>query len=434
VGSELPSIFLVTIDTLRADHLPMYGYFRSTAPFLSEVASTGTVFDAAYSTSSWTVPALASLVSGVYPTTHRVVHGMAEDGTVFAQEVLPEELLTVAEVLRDRGYRTFAVTANAHADEEFGFGQGWDRFQCVGFAEARRVEAVVERWAEEIQEHPGPVLVWLHYFDPHLPYQMREPWHSSYDPGTTPREAAVLEETARSWPLIPDEVAANMDRYLDIAVARYDSEINYTDASIAKMMEWMPRLQDALMIISADHGEEFLEHGELGHGWNLYNETVRVPFILRPPGGSKPARSKAVVSLVDVAPTLAAAAGAAVPKQWQGRSLVDGEGHVMDVGAEERAVLAGLERFPEDRHMESLIGSRWKLVVSRRTGDRELLDLIEDPGEQSSVAASRPDDARRLEQQLDRLLAKLPGPPAPPRTHELSETQERQLRRLGYIE
>ena len=432
--AELPSLFLVTIDTLRADHLPMYGYSRNTAPFLSEIAASGTVFDAAYSTSSWTVPALASLVSGVYPPTHRVVHGMAEQGRVFAQEVLLTEFTTVAEVLHDLGYRNYAVTANSHADVSFGFGQGWDRFQCVGFGPAAMVEEAIEPWADEIQQHAGPVFVWLHYFDPHLPYDAREPWHQDYDPGTTPEEAAVIKKARRSWPQLPQEVTADLPRYMEIAIARYDSEINYADASIRRVSERIPRLQQAMMIVTSDHGEEFLDHGQFGHAKNLYNETVRVPFILKLPEGRSPPRSEGVVSLVDVAPTLVVAAGGDVPDGWQGRSLLGPGAHQMNPVPADRGVLAALERFPQERHLDALIGSRWKLIVSRRTNDRELFDLGQDPGELRSLAGSASGQVRQLERRLQRFLASLPDPPKPPQTRELSEMQEQQLRRLGYIE
>jgi arylsulfatase A-like enzyme len=428
-----PSLLLVTIDTLRADHLRVYGYSRDTAPFLTEIASSGTVFDAAYSTSSWTVPALASLVSGVYPTTHRVVHGIAAEDVVFAQEILSERFVTVAEVLRDLGYRSYAVVANAHATVELGFGQGWDRYACVGFGDATLVEEAAEAWADEIAAHLGPVFVWLHYFDPHRPYELRHPWYAEYDPEATPEELELIRETTESWPDVSREARSRMGRLIEIEVAGYDSEINYSDASVRRIMKRIPRLTEAFTIVSSDHGEEFAEHGGMGHGHNLYNETLRVPLIIRPPAGSAPARSDAVVSLVDIPPTLVTAAGASPPAAWQGRSLADGLGRLISDLPADRRVTAALERYPRYSHLEALIGARWKLIASRRTEELWLFDLAADPGERSSLAGIEPGRAEEWAGALDEFVSALPGPPEQPRTLKLDAEREEQLRELGYI-
>ena len=171
-----PSLLLITIDTLRADRLPFYGYKRNTAPFLGKLAEHGIVFTNAYSTSSWTVPAVTSMVTGVYPSSHGITRGSIKKAHVYRQVRIPRKLPNLPEQLQALGYRTYAITANTHLMKDLGFGRGFDRYDCIGFCTAEKVNRVFLEWKQEIESQNSPVFVWLHYFDPHIPYIGRQPW------------------------------------------------------------------------------------------------------------------------------------------------------------------------------------------------------------------------------------------------------------------
>lgn len=430
-----PSIFLLTLDTLRADHLSLYGYARPTTPFLESLGAGSAVFDQAYSTSSWTVPALASLITGLYPASHGVEHGAiakprkgVPKSQLWGQEVIPETLVTLAEVLQKAGYRTYGVVANTHADPEFGFARGFDRYACVGGSfTADRVNAVLFEWQEEIEAQRGPVFLWLHYFDPHVPYRQRAPWHADYlgeapgEPRGDAWQAADLNEDRYRTPEARATIPA--------IVAAYDSEIRYWDETLRALYAGMPQLADWFTVFSADHGEEFLEHGRFQHSGNLYNETTRVPLFVLDPSQREAMRSDTPVSWVDIPPTLVSVAQGEVPAGWQGVSLVDRDGRVASDANGREYVLAFLDRAGQ--RQIALMGTRWKLLVS--PAGAELYDLRDDPGEKRNVIAEQPEQAAQLRNRLKQLMSRIPRPRSAPVTRTLTEEQKERLRSLGYI-
>jgi arylsulfatase A-like enzyme len=428
--ASAPDVLLVTIDTLRHDHLSFAGHHRETAPFLARLAAEGTVFTRAYSTSSWTVPAIASMLTGVYPTSHGTVHGVVENDRVVGQEVLPEGLASLAPELRGVGYASFAVVANGHLEEDFGFARGFESYRCVGFAPAEVVHRTVLEMADAIADARQPVFLWLHYFDPHQPYHPREPWLSRFQPDLTPEERALIERT-RQLEQARHLILRGGARQLELARALYDSEIAYCDDFIRRLFEELPFLDSFLVAISSDHGEEFLEHGRLGHGLNLFEETIRVPLVVRPPGGGPGRRSDAPVSLVDVPPTLLTVAGGTTCPSWQGHPVFTSSGKPLE--GVERRLLAELERAEANSWIAS-IGPRFKLIYDRNHLGARLFDLLRDPSEQRDLGV---DDRPRLEMLVARLhgqMAELPPPAAAVEAVDLSDDQEDALRALGYLD
>lgn len=426
---DRPSILLVTIDTLRADHLPFYGYTRDTAPFLSTLAGASTTYANAYSTSSWTVPAVASMVTGVYPHSHGAIHGFVKDDKVARQEALPSSLPVLAESLQQLGYRTFGVVANLHLDRQFGFARGFDRFRCVGFTSADRVNATALQWREQLDVARGPVFLWLHYFDPHHQYHDRQPFFDAFKPPSAECIAQVrnttFEQIVAKWMKTPDPSVA------PLVQSHYDSEIRYVDQHLRALFHELPFLDRCFAVFTSDHGEEFLDHGTTGHGLNLYNETVRVPLVVRPPGGGAPAYRTDTVSLIDVAPTILAAAGGTAPAEWQGAVIVDRHGS--PVPHPDRMVLSDLARNRRLPRKGALAGSRWKIVVNIDTGVAELFDLRRDPRERVDLAADNARLVGAFFARLDALIRSLP--PAPDTvTHAVDEQTAEQLRLLGYVE
>jgi choline-sulfatase len=423
-----PDILLVTVDTLRADGLPFYGSARDTAPNLAKRVADGLVFDRAYSVSSWTVPSVATLTTGVLPPSHGAIHGLHSDDGGPVQERIPEEMVTLAQVMRDAGYRTVGVTANGHLKEKYGFSAGFDRYQCFGFSgTAEDVNAKVREWQSFIEDSDQPVFVWLHYLDPHWAYIRRDPWFSEYAPKASPRDLMIFPLIAETWPELPATVLERFTEFLHLARALYDSEINYWDVQFEQLLAEVPRLSSAAMLFTADHGEEFMDHGSVHHGVNLGAATVRIPLVVWPPGGvGEPSRNDRVVSLVDVPPTLVAWAGAKVPEHWQGRDLLDAFDDV------ERPVVAFLDRVLADRKLQSVSLGRWRLIREGEGNVTQLYDTHIDPMERRNLARAHPDQVARLSGLLDETVQSLPPAPQTVQTVDVDPEELERLRALGY--
>jgi arylsulfatase A-like enzyme len=367
-----PNVLLVSVDTLRADHLSSYGYARPTTPHLDALAARGVLFEAAQSTSSWTLPAHASLLTGRYPA----FHGLEDEGAV-----LPAGLPTLAERFRELGYATFAVVAHVYVGREFGIDRGFDTFDdslLEGGTRNPKAEEVVDRVLEQLDAAGDrPFFGFVHLFDPHWDYAPPPPWNTRFtDPGYT----GPVDGTLRSlspWSG-PDRTLPAAD--LAFALALYDGEVAYVDAQIGRLLGALAargQLDRTVVAVTADHGEEFEEHGRLGHGHSLYGEVLRVPLILaghpRLPAGE---RRREPVSLVDVAATLLELAGGAPPAGSQGTSLLAAAEAGRPVFAE--SVRFGLEVRAARRGEQSAIDHR-------ALGWRRFFDLARDPGEQAPL-------------------------------------------------
>jgi arylsulfatase A-like enzyme len=417
-----PNVVLITIDTLRADHCSLYGYGRPTTPFLEELARRATVFENAYAPSSWTAPSMASLFTSLPPRSHGVVAGFFRKGAVVEQDYLGEDFETLAEVLRRQGLQTFGVSTNAHLTARTGFAQGFD--------------VLVERWWESAavvnEEALGlrdalraadRYFLWVHYFDPHDEYEAREPWFGTY---------ARLAEEARAAAEPPDPAArARREalRLLQVSVEKYDSEINYVDAHLRALFAGLGLEANALVIVTSDHGEAFLEHGTLSHGQSLFEEEIRVPLLLKLPDQREPRRVASRVSLVDLYPTILEFVGTDAPPRIEGVSLLPAAraGHPPD-----RAIVTELDR---DRRTEQTVTWRgWKLY--RREAPEaatRLFDLESDPGERRDLATEHPERLRELEERWGAWKARWPPAAATRKVAPFSADEEERLRALGYL-
>ncbi|MCP5107292.1 MAG: sulfatase [bacterium] len=270
-----PNVVLIVLDTLRADHLPFYGYKKNTAPFLSRLASDGVVFENVFAASSWTGPATASIFTAMYPFQHGLTTGFwASKFHKTELDRIPEEIKTITEVLKENGYKTYGAADNVNICEEEGFTQGFDRYKLFKYAHEKKMDLQLDQWAEEIKKQKKYFL-FIQYNDCHIPYHKREPW---YEPGKNK----------------PQDI-----------IARYDSEISYVDAKIKKMYERYGWDKNTLIIVTADHGEAFGDHGKAGHGHSLYSEEIRVPLLIYFPGKDrKGKRVKMNAGNIDILPTV----------------------------------------------------------------------------------------------------------------------------------
>lgn len=418
------NLILISIDTLRPDRLGMYGYGRVTSPALDAFAAErGVVFDNAVSVSSWTLPAHVSMLSGVLPTSHGVTRpnvGKIGEGT---------ELL--AEMLRRRGYSTLAFTGGAYVGRRWGFSRGFDVFgpterragrPTLGFA------ASIARARDALDEIPKdrPYFLFLHTYDAHCPHEPpaaygslfrseSAEWVDATRCQTTSREAAALT---------PGQVQFLSDRY-DASIRWVDDQIHV----LLRLLDSRGDLDHSVVIVTADHGEEFREHGQLGHRTSLYRELLMVPLIVAVPG-NPPGRVRSPVSLVDLVPTVLELLQLPPSPQVQGVSLVPllirG-----DEGSSGRTVqLAELDLGVE---LKSLMDGSLHLIADQKTGMRRLFDMQSDPTEQRDLVATRTEIVETLERRLQTMLAGFPPPEALSAPDPLTPAQTKRLKALGYL-
>ena len=447
------SILLVTVDTLRADILGIYGHSREPLPVVARWADRGLVFDRAFATSSWTVPSLASLLTSLYPTSHGAVHGIRQGKVIRGQESISDQAVTLAEALREEGFTTFAVTSNPHLAAQFGFQQGFQRYSNLSRGSAAEVFRRVNRWRSDIKWAPK-VFLWLHFFDPHLPYEPHPERLSRLRPELSGRRLeqtqGLLKQLRQSLGVAPAraEPAARFASFRAEVEALYESDIGAVNEQLSEVLRVIPRFRDGLICFTADHGEEFLEHGYLGHGFNLHEETVRVPLVLVHPQLSGGQRVSLPFSQVDLAPTLLTLVGGRPPAAWTGRSAFDSRGAFLLQGEGSAAgspVIAEVSRFELKKPQASLLSGRLKLIV---TGDDprsskaplanptrlELFDLAQDPAERRDISRASPADTERLFRQLMAHLAAAPKVGSEAEKLVLSSETLKALKALGYLQ
>lgn len=314
-ANRRPNILLISIDTLRADHLASYGYSRETAPTLSRFAREGAQFNRSWSQSSSTVPTHASLLTGLWPHQHQ---------TYVYPESLPDAAHTLAEYLAMQGYRTFCFASSTRFHPGSGFHQGCETAKTFDAEGKNRRSGLVNQNTFRVlaKDDPRPFFGFLHYFDAHEPYAPPEPWLRRWHPGlASPRPedtSEFLQKNRRPIRKLSPETLA----YLR---GLYDGAISYQDSSISELLEGLDErglTADTLILVTSDHGEEFKEHGGLSHSGWLHEELLRVPLLLRWPGriagGTVVERA---IQSVDVFPTLGELAGLPLPSGLVGRSF-----------------------------------------------------------------------------------------------------------------
>ena len=404
------NIVLIVIDTLRADHLPFYGYpTRDTAPFLTGLASRGAVFELARSTSSWTAPATASIHTSLYPTQHNVLEGFRAAQmrnaalSRFKINVVPPDVETIAQVLKRSGYTTFAVSDNINISPLEGFDRGFDRFWYANDQGSDSLNAQLQQNLKVIKGKP-PYFLYLHYMDPHEPYHKRAPWYQS-QPDT-----------------LSDDIAA------------YDSEIRAVDDAIEKAYRLFGWDKNTLMIVTADHGEEFLDHGGWDHGRTLYEEVVHVPLLVHSSADSLPPQRIATpVSDLDILPTLRDYVGLPADSALQGLSLWPAVRNKAPLPAD-RDYFADVRTGPwyGSKTLKYVIRGRHKYILTMPAGG-ELYDLSADPREKADLAPQRPDEASELKSLLVGTEAAWKVSAPVQREVDLNREQVDRLRSLGYV-
>ena len=419
-----PSIVLIVVDTLRADHLGTSGSAPEASPRIADLAASGTLYREAVAASPWTGPAVASIVSGRYPD-HVGVRGL--------RQPLPASVVILPQILSDAGYATAAVVSNALAGPANGTDRGYDHFyfehyrsQSAGAIPVGHPSFTADRVSDHaidwIEDAPRPYFLFLHYTDPHEPYLPPPRWR---DPLAS--SEAAIDETLLLGKRFTREPLAEAE--LSAVRARYRAEIAFVDHEIGRLLEVVG--DDAVVALTGDHGEEFREHGGFLHGHSLYQELLHVPLILAGPGVPMGKTVTTPVSHVDILPTLIKRAGLRAPVDFDGRDLLEFVDAPAPSDATERVLFSILEG-PTARCVAARRGN-WKLSTCRQVPGNVLRDLSRDPDEdQRKPPGSAPIEAElvRAIAEHDRRVVTAPAASDPESARRLEEA----LRAIGYVE
>ena len=447
--AKRPNVLVVTLDTTRADHTSAYGYARPTTPRLIELAKQGVRFEAAYAPMATTLPSHTSMFTGLLPRTH----GALKNGL----PVNPK-LTLLSETLGGAGYRTAAFLSSFAVASRFGLQRGFseydDRFkdgQCkwdVARWEGQKIEgdfcrrgdltrAAAVKWLESAGYLPAagaaaggakqpeqPFFVWIHFFDPHNPY----------DP---------VPEQAKLFP----PLSANPTE-LERDIANYDAEIHFADQEMGKLLDALAKaglLDDTLVIVAGDHGEGLMDHGWMLHGLQIYEEAVRVPFVFRWPAKLPQGTTIAEpVELTDITPTVLELTGVPAPKVTppvEGISLAAAMAGTAKLDPERPILLQ--RRFyaskaekgiPVKGSKHALRLGDWKYIEAKEEDSFELYDLKTDPREKNNLADAKPAERAAMADRLAKTVAGTAAAATTPVTRTVSEEDQRKLEALGYVQ
>ncbi len=427
-------VILITVDTLRGDHVSAFGYPRETTPNIDKMLKReGIGFEAAHSASSWTLPSSVSLFTSLRPDVHEV-----ED----REQTLHPDVPTLAGAFSDNRWESAGFITHVYVSSLFGLNSGFDEFHELSidwkFREGKQLRANelnqnVFPWLEANRDKS--FFLYLHYFDPHWDYDPPPPYDTKFvDPayeGPATGSWQYIQKFVPKTELMPDEDLAQV-------IALYDGEIAFTDHHLGKLFEYLKSLKmwdDTLLVVLADHGEELQDHDSVHHIRTLYEEVLHVPLIFKLPGGRPngwPERVKARVSTLDVAPTLLDIAGIDIPKSFQGKSLLS----LLNHDGPDRRVFARTMRHRSDSMALIVDGKKLIMPFGRKKAQKELYRLEKDPLEKRSVIKNYPATAKKMSDEIHALVsvgASGLGLPGAGEDAELTEEQKKMLKALGYM-
>jgi arylsulfatase A-like enzyme len=439
-----PNVIVIAIDTLRADHLSCYGYAQNRTSSIDALAGSGVRYASAFAEASWTRPSMATILTGLYPSSHGAVH---------KADSLPDRVDTLAEILARGGYYTAGFADNINIAPTFNFQQGFAEYHYLApvllfnasepaaqlalysglrllherflarrvdvrhyYQPAETVTAEAMHWLETTGLRERPFFLFLHYMDPHDPYFVHPFNGEGYARVANPNPAPGVADKYR---------------------ALYDGEIAYLDEELGVLLRDLKTrgLYDGtLIILTADHGEEFHEHGGWWHGTTLYDEQTHVPLIVKAPGGEGAGGVVTdLVTSLDIAPTVLAASGISVPKTMQGRALA-----LQPDGSPGRDSVFAEEDF-EGNVLQAVRTPAWKFIIANPGNPRglepeELYDLGHDPGEQRDVATSSVAQRDRMLATLGRTVLEARAQAGTTEQGKIDAATNDRLRALGYAQ
>ena len=452
---NLPNILLITIDTLRADHLSCYGYKRIKTPNIDRLAQEGILFEKAISQAPWTTPSLASLLTSLYPSVHKGgerISGLRKKGFKRIGDSIPR----LPEVLRKKGYFTQAILSNPHLTKEEGFAKGFigfknlaDRYELESFFLLRLIKHI----RAHVKPHwytPGDIItveainwlnsnaqrrffLWVHYTDPHVPYH----------PPARYIEDLRYKGRFRNMRLTDFANIKEGDYHLSLEdreyiEALYRGEIRFVDAEVGRLIDRLKELDiydKTIIILTSDHGEEFWEHLGFEHGHTLYNELLHVPLIISL-GNYKPIRGEVVnqqVRLIDIFPSLLELLNIDYHGVIQGKSFLPLIFHKR----EERIAFSEFLYRGEER--KSIVYKGFKYIYFPNLRREEFYDLTDDPGELSNVVNLHQAEAKQYRSMVktiidnNKKIAKILLKGRKGKPIEINKALKERLKALGYV-
>jgi arylsulfatase A-like enzyme len=418
-----PNVVLITLDTTRADHLGCYGYERETSPNVDRLAEASIVYTKMISTSSWTLPAHATLFTGKFTSSHGARYhpegplllsdAIGGPWSIYRARGLGEEERTLAQVLKEAGYATGAVVGGPWMKRIFGLDRGFEFYDDgqVSTLQGALAEQVTDSalgWLEGSDDRE--FFLFVNYYDPHVPYLPPPEFQRAFLPDSRPIVGR----------------RPSLEDFRDL----YDAEILYMDRELGRLLDGLRErdlYDSSWIIVTADHGELFGENGRLGHGHTLFEGEIRIPLIVKPPAGRwKPGRSDELIQLTDITPMILDALGLEIPPGVQG-SIPPALQH---------PIIAELYTLPEvspDGEWRALREGDLKFLWNSQ-GDHRLHDLAADPGESENLVDVQPSVARAMEERLEQYLSALPSPGTPGPARHVDEATREALEKLGYLE
>ena len=421
------NLIVILIDTVRADHLkPFDERARVHSDQIVRTAAEATVFERAFAQENWTMPSTATVLTGLFPTTHQA---KTETNKV------PDSVQLASQHFRKLGFTTAAFIANGYVSGKFGFERGWDQWtNYVREGKPNRAQFVADdviAWLDHRQKDKR-FFLYVHTIDPHVPYMPPKEYRALYD--DDPYDGPIVgTETAQLLEKIKVGALHLNDRDKRRLEALYDGEISYHDDHLARIfsaLEGAGLLDDTLVVITSDHGEEFFDHGSVGHGHTMYEELLHVPLIVRLPGAGKGSgrRVDADVGTVDVLPTACEILGVPAPAEVEGRSLVP----LLEGDADDGWPRAAFSEFLDGQRAARM--GRYKLIV--RGTSTTLFDLVEDPHETRDLSDAAPLALAMMRELLGAHLGRFVDARARRHASEtvtIDRETRAQLKALGYM-
>jgi arylsulfatase A-like enzyme len=426
---------LLSVDSLACQHLSCYGYGQTTSPNIDKLAQSGVLFENVIAQSNWTKPALASILTSLYPSVHKT-DAQGESGDRVDVEVrnrahvLDARFRTIAEEFKDGNYATAAVSNGGYAHSFFGFGRGFDLYDNRG---GRLKSCMYRLLSWVLRSADAPFMGWIHAWDAHFPYMDRPPYNRKFVAHSSP---IVLDASVRH------EINSGARHVTPVELAflhgLYDGAISYVDELIGCFVRELQRLKlfdNTIFVITADHGEAFMEHGFMEHTACLHGEVLRVPLIVCGPGLDKGKRIKAQVRSIDIMPTLLDLCGIAPQNEIFGVSLLP-----WMRGRASHDLLAASET-ERGGGQTALSDGHYKIIRQNRENRFQLYDIAADRAERNDLAATSPEILCAMKSKLgtwehditscaDRYWSDESRAEAPEMGSEVVE----RLRDLGYVE
>ena len=438
-----PNVILFMVDTLRADHLSCYGYTGNRTPNIDGLAADGIRFAHTFSQASWTRPSVATILTGLYPSSHGAVH---------KADILPDRVDTLAEVLSAAGYYTAGFANNANVSPGFNFNQGFADYRYLApdfffWADepasqlalfgglrlarerffARRIDVhnyyqpadvvvgEVQHWLDTPAAKQAPFFLFVHFMDAHDPYFVH------------PFNGEGYARVAN-----PNPPADVVDKYRRL----YDGGISYLDEHLATLVADLKKrglYNNTMLVLTADHGEEFMDHGGWWHGTTLYDEQIHVPLIVKPAhGGARGRVVEEFATSLDIAPTIITAANGTVPQAMQGHALP------LDSAEAPARESVFAEEDLEGNVLQAVRGHDWKLITANPGNPRglatdELYDVKSDPQEKRNMAASQSTQLETSRALLGRSLLEARAHAGATGQHDVDSVTRDRLKALGYV-